>query len=446
MEVFKQRVGGIIDPGMVVWVSEPCRPCRTGVPAVFAWASRQRPPQSGGWTNSEGATPFRGRRDTCPTLSLRAGHQRVSIITHFLSCAACLFLSFVLLAPEATAQTNTEPLALWDVSTRLTLGGGYRDNVALSSVAPENSPFVEASADFSVMRLSNEGALLSLFILGEFRRYTDSEEINNEDIVYSVLQFEQPVGTRNTLGAEVQYFYENQVLDVTEIASTPERILVLGHGLSFKPKWQYSLGSDWDITLEGTAYRQIYEVELDGYWEGAGRLELKRSYGNRSFVSVDYEYRQRFYNSRDQYDSAGQPIPDTELTYQYQEVGGEWRHYWDAQRHWRTTLKAGYLMNRDNGSGYFDYDRVQASLQFRWRPGRWDAKLQGRAGWYSYPRQPIAGERRERSYYSLELRVERMLDRNWLVYASGYREEYFSNEPLDQYSDWMASAGIGVEF
>ena len=128
------------------------------------------------------------------------------------------------------------------------------------------------------------------------------------------------------------------------------------------------------------------------------------------------------------------------------EVVGRWRHYWDEGRHWRTTLRAGYLINNDNGSGYFDYDRVQASFQVRWQRGGWDASFQARGGWYAYPNQFIVDSERERSYYTLDLRVERKLDRNWLIYARGGREWNLSNDPLDEYGDWVATAGLGVEF
>jgi hypothetical protein len=356
-------------------------------------------------------------------------------------------LGWVFLSTTALAQleTNTAPLALWDVSTRLSAGGGYRGNVLLSSVRPEGSSFIEASADFSAIRLSETGSSFTLFVLGELQRYLDSEQVENEGILYAVARMETPLDPANTIGGESQYLYQNQILDVSETEAVLRRARVLGHGLSFKPDWEHSLNDAWSLRLEGTALRQLFEEELDDYWEGFGRLTLDYAYGNRSTVSVGYELRHRFYDTREQYDDSGAAVPRTDLVYRYHEAGGEWRHHWDAERRWRTTLKAGFLRNEDNGSGYFNYDRVQVSAQVRWREGGWDARLQGRGGWYWYPNQQVLGEERVRSLYALELRVERQIDSHWLLYAAASREWNLSNEPLEEYTDWMASGGIGVE-
>ena len=125
---------------------------------------------------------------------------------------------------------------------------------------------------------------------------------------------------------------------------------------------------------------------------------------------------------------------------------GQWRHRWDEQRHWTTTTKVGWLYNQDNGSGYFDYDRLQLTQKLRWRQGAWEIAGGARLGWYYHRVQKEGSEHRERSYVTLDLRVERRLGKHCFVYAMGERDWNWSNDPLDEYNDWMASAGVGVEF
>jgi len=357
------------------------------------------------------------------------------------SCAKASWLS----AQPAT-PTNRAPLAVWDTTARVTVGGGYRDNVLRTSVAPESSAFVASAADVSLIRLSERGSQWTFFLLGEDTRYFDSPSVPKEQVFSATAQFESPVRPGEWAGGFLQYLYQNQILDVSETEAELRRVLVEAHNVMFRPHWQSELGPGWTVKLEGTMNRQIYVTDLDDFWEGAGRLSLAHRYGRKSELSLGCQLRLRFYDTREQYDRQGTPLPGTSLVYWQHELGGQWRHYWDADRHWRTVTKASLLLNRDNGFGYFDYDRVQFSQQVRWSDRGWEATAQARMGWYRYAVQHIGSELRERSYYALDLRLERRLGKYWLLYAAAEREWNISNDPLDEYEDWMATAGVGVEF
>lgn len=200
------------------------------------------------------------------------------------------------------------------------------------------------------------------------------------------------------------------------------------------------------MQLQGTAFRQFYADALDDFSEAAGRLSLIRSYARRSEVSVSYQSRHRFYDTREQFDSFGVIVPDTHLIYWQNELAAQWRHYWDAARHWRTLTRASYMWSRDNGSGYFDYDRVLLSQQLRWADRGWEVVANARFGWYFYKAQRIGDERRERSYVAADVRVERRLLKHWLLYVAAEHEWNNSNDPLDEYRDWVASGGVCFEF
>jgi hypothetical protein len=343
-------------------------------------------------------------------------------------------------------NTNRESLVLWDKTLNVSVGGGYRDNVLRTSVAPESSAFFSSSADFSLIRLSESGAQWTFFGMGEDIRYFDSKSVPKEQFFSGTGQFQIPLGLHNRLGAVANYLYQNQVIDVSETEVNLSRVFVEGHSASFMPEWQYLFTPALRLKINGAMLRQIYVSELDDYWEGGGRIGLVYKFGPRSEVWLGYESRHRFFDTRTQTDSEGFSIPDTSLVYWQHEIGTGWKHYWDEKRHWRTTTKVGLLLNRDNGSGYFDFERWQVAQQIRWQSGPWLATANGRLGYYHYSVQTFADEHRERAYYGVDLRLERRLGKYVYLFAGGEREWDFSNDPLDEYKDWMATLGVGVEY
>lgn len=346
----------------------------------------------------------------------------------------------------ATSITNQPPLAVWDVLVRAEVGGGYRDNVLQTQVAPESSPFVSVAADASFIRLSETGSEFTLFLMGQDMEYSDAPSVSGERFVSGTMQFSRPITLQDKLGVELQYLYQKQVLDVSETEVDLARVLVEGHSFTLRPKWNHKLGTNWETRLEAIGQRQIYSGDLGDFWEAGGKLTLARSYGYRSELSLNAQSVHWIYDDREQTDSQGNEISGTSLVFWRPEVFGQWRHRWDEQRHWTTTTKAGWLHNQDNGSGYFDYDRFQLTQKLRWRQGAWEIAAGARLGWYFHQVQKEGSEHRERSYVTLDLRVERRLGKHCFVYAMGERDWNWSNDPLDEYNDWMASAGVGVEF
>jgi hypothetical protein len=368
---------------------------------------------------------------------------RVTAVWAFGTKAVLVLLTLNLGAAEFT---NHAPIAVWDGTARGTVGAGYRDNVLRTSVAPESSGFFITTADASLMRLSETGSQFLLLAMGEDVQYFDAPSVSKEQVFSGTAQGSALVGANDELGAMLQYLYQNQIVDASETEANLQRLLVEGHGITFRPHWKHTLRAGWVLQVEGAMDRQHYTEDLDDFWEGAGRLSLTHHYDRRSEWSVSFQSRHRLYDTREEFDSSGVTITNSSLVYWRPELGAQWRHYWDEQRQWRTTTRAGWLLNRDNGSGYFDYDRVQFSEQVRWSRGGWEITGQARFGWYFYREQRIDGEHRDRSYILLELRAERRFGKHWLVHAAAEREWNYSNYPLDEYRDWMINGGIGIEF
>ncbi len=347
---------------------------------------------------------------------------------------------------DALLSTNRAPLAVWDVTGRLEAGFGYRDNLLMTTVAPESSPFISSAGDFSAIRISETGSEWVNFLLAEDLRYLDAKSVDGETLISATSRFSKPINPRNTLGAELFYLYQNQVLDVSETELDLRRVLVEGHGVSLRPDWKHDFSEDWFLRLEASAQRQFYQGELDDLWEVGAKAGIARKLGRASEASLSFRTEHWIYDTREQTDQSGVPVAGTHLYYWRPEVLGEWRQRWGQEGRWRTHTKLAWLWNADNGSGYFDYDRLTLGQRIRWVHPKWEVSAGVRCGWYFYSVQQTESDYRERFYLIVEGRVERRLAKHWLVFADAQREWNRSNEPLDEYRDWQCRGGLVVEF
>ena len=336
-------------------------------------------------------------------------------------------------------------IVVWDQSAQVNVGVGYHDNVLRSSIAPEGSGYVRSSADASLIRLTSADRLFVLFLLGEDTRYFEGP-VNYEQFISATAQYSSPAGGRSEFGADLDYLYQHQIFDASETEADLYRILVLGHRLAMNSHWQYALNPEWSAKVAGSVIRQLYDGDLDDFREESGRLSIVRAYGYRSEASLGYRLAWRYYDSRNRFDRIGVALPGTSLFYTQQEVSGEWKHRFDEAGKWRFSSKAGYMCNVDNGSGYFDYDRVLFRQQLRWNSGAWDIKATARYGWYRYAVQQVGSVRRERWYAAVSMRTERRIGTHWRIYAVAEQERDESNDPRDNYDDWYVETGLGYEF
>ncbi len=387
-----------------------------------------------------GATAVQTLRDCCAVYEWRETSGLRRVYRRFLSALSGLLAVF------STAAAATNSTAVWDNSARVTTGFGYRDNVMRTSIAPESSGFFNIAGDASFIRFAESGAYLTFFVLGDYTKYFDAPSVGYEEFFSGTAQAVTPLGDRDELGGQFSYLYQHQVLDVSETEAVLTRMLVDGHTYTLRPHWKHRFSTNWAVQLEVEGLRQLYGAELSDYWQTATRLSLINNYGHRSELSIGYQPKHIWYDDREQFDTAGVAISGTSLYYWQHEVGAQWRHHWDEGRRWRSTTKCSYLLSRDNGSGYFDYHRMLFGEQLRWASSHWEIKAGARFGWYYYPEQMVGGENLERTYVTVDFRVERRLGKRWLIYVVAEREWSFSNDPLEEYNDWMAGGGAGMEF
>jgi hypothetical protein len=228
-----------------------------------------------------------------------------------------------------------------------------------------------------------------------------------------------------------------------------ESVRASGHRVSGRPGLRLNLlGQTW-LELEATAARQYFDAPLDDYWVGGPRLELGLDYGRKSSISLGYEAQLYATDNQPALDAEGNRLTATHRRLLQQDVRLSWRHHWDESRRWRTTAKLGARTHRDNGGGYFDYNRVLGSGEVRYRAAQWEISAGALAMHGAFPIQTVGGDdprKRNRTEVRWTLTAERKLTRFWRVTATYEREEIWSNLTLDTYRVNTFAGGMGCEF
>jgi hypothetical protein len=339
--------------------------------------------------------------------------------------------------------------ALWDSVFTLRAGAGYKDNVFLAHADPQGSAFVSGGAEAMVLRLAPSGPQFSFFANAEANRFFSLSPAHDEYTAFSQAQLEHDFGETARGAVAAQYFYQDQVLDISISETNREAAAVRGHTLTLRPEVRLALPRQFWLSFEAYGTRQFFERPLDDYWEASPKLALGHSYGHDSQVSLSYAPSWRFYDSDPARTSSGEAIPDSLRRRFEQETRLTWRHSWDAEKHWRTTATLGARLNQENGGGYSDYTRWFAAARLHYRAKPWELSAEGRLAQYDYATQTVSAtdlSKRRRTEVNLALRLERHITRHAKLVAAYEYERTLSNDRLETYSVNTFSGSVHWEF
>ena len=374
--------------------------------------------------------------------------------------AAALRLCFVALsltAPAAGAQQlgddfNLEDfkIPLWNEEFNLRAAGGYKNNVTLSSVQPEGSAFVAGGFDALFYRLPTSGWLFNAFLTADETHYFSAPSVSDEQSVIAGAQLSKDLGKKWTSGVGLNYLFQNQVIDVNTVQQDPlPPSKVLGNNLTgrwfvrreFEPIW---------VELEASLTRQLFQPPLDDVWQTGPRLTLGHNYGRKnSNVTLSYQWAWVAFDTREDVTTEGVPIPGTHLRFQPQTVELAWRHVWDDQKHWQSTVRPGFEASQDNASGYYDYQQYRLAAEIKYQAATWLLSAQGRVAYYDYPVQtvsPTDPALRRKTVISAGLRAEKTLAKHWKIFGSYVYENSISDASYDDYSASTVSGGVDWQF
>ncbi len=337
----------------------------------------------------------------------------------------------------------------WEQVFSLRLGAGYNDNVTLAHSHPEQAPFICSGLDAVISRLPVDDNLLNLTVTAEDARFLGSVPVDNESVVLASGEARKLFSTGWQPGLAAQWFYQDQVLDVSTTETNQQALLVRGQTVTGRPGVRFEFAPHWWWTVEAPVTRQFFDEPLDDYWEAGTKASLGFTYGHKSDVTASYDIIHRGYDEDAALDAEGDPLDHQSKALWQHDVRLAWRHYWDEQRRWRTTAKVGFKANRDNASGYFDFNRYQAAGQVRYRTRTWTLTGEAAAYRYDYAVQTIGGPgtpRRERTEVTAGVRCERQIAKAWQVFAEYDHERVMGNLAVEEYSVNKVQAGVNWTF
>ena len=342
-----------------------------------------------------------------------------------------------------------EEVSVWDHSTNLRLGGGYKENVTLSAFAEESSPFVSTGLDFMAIRipLAEDGVEVTIFGSLDDRRYFDTEVVDREQTGLFNVNLEKPLAENWSLDTDIRVIYIDEIFDASLTEDDIGTVQVVGKQISLVPALRRDLpGNTW-IEAGPEVTRQYFAEPLDDYLEIGGRLSTGVDYGFQSKLFLYAETLRRDYDTRSQRDEIGFYIPDSDLSYDRPEYGVEWAHYWDSDRRLRMRTRWSILENKDSGSGYFDYRRERVSHGWRYRGESLSLAATVRKATYEYALQRSADFLDVRARADLSWDITLGYEYNdHLTFQLGYEQESInSNVPQDEYRYHVYTAGIDWE-
>jgi len=341
-------------------------------------------------------------------------------------------------------------ISVWDFSSNLRLGGGYKENVTLSAFTEESSPFIATGLDFMAIRvpLAEDGVEVTMFGALDDRRYLDADAVDSEQSGLFNVSFEKSLAESWRLETDFRVIYIDEMYDASLTEDDIGTVQVVGKQVSLEPVLRRELPANTWLEVEAEVTRQYFAEPLDDYLEVGARVSGGVDYGYRSELSFYAAMSRRNYDTRSQRDEVGFYMPDTDLGYDRPERGIEWVHYWDNERRFRMRTRYSILENEDTGSGYFDYRRNRISHNWRFRTAPWSISATVRKASYEYDLQRSANfsNLRQRADLSWEISVGYEYNEH-LTFQLGYEQESInSNVPQDEYRYRISSAVIDWEF
>jgi len=357
----------------------------------------------------------------------------------------------VTLPPELQAELNSLATR-WHSSATLRASVGWRDNVLLSPFVPIERAFGRAEVEAMLLRpMQGHWEFLS-FVSGDVLRYFSppAETAGEQQWAVHAEGRWQPIEPLRFSLKGAGYF-RDMVVDFSETEArrevAPTRVFggyataatraLLPGGFRFEPSLQ----------VRRTDYRE-YSGDYDEVRTG-GRLEWQR--GIALAISVAGFDGRRDYDQRPNYSASGRVLPGTHLQFSLREGEVRVRTGWMRPGgEWNLAATVGRVENRDEASGYFDYDQERVRLELGWEGVLWRVALDAEAKRIEYRIQTVGSgitpPPRRADDSAATLRVERLLNARWTLFVENHWERSRSNEREFSYRMNTVLAGAQREF
>ncbi len=358
----------------------------------------------------------------------------------------------LLAAPLLAAAASTPDLPelpAWTATADLSLAAGYRDNLLLSPTRPDRSTLLRAEAEFMALKVpvGNFDGYAYLDLVET--RYLDGRNTDHERSAIFAGEARWQPDTRFKAAWSLQAYHQDQVLDVsvTEVDLSTAQLQVTG--FTTGPVVRWNLDRFYLEAKAGTR-RDTYRDDVDGYVDTEGAFTAGWTWGHGSELSATVARRLRDHDSRQQFTIAGRPLAGTHLETRQTDAHVDAVHYFDAARHLRLAATLGRQTSRDNGSGYFNYDRDSARARLTWKADPWENEFTVEANRYDFPVQFIGvginPDTRRKDELRFTWEISRRFSERVAAFLFAEREQSRSNDDRSRFTVNTVYAGIRLSW
>jgi hypothetical protein len=336
-----------------------------------------------------------------------------------------------------------EKISPWDWSGTLRTGVGYKDNILLSDFFKESSVFTFAGAEAFVFRVPTDGWEYTGFISGEDRRYWASDIVPKEQYLLVSSDLKKAFLEKWKTGLGLQYFYNDQVFDASVTEGLPFRVRAKLNRFSGAPSVQYRISDRSRLEAYFNVVREEFELPLDDSWETGPRVVYVHKYGEiGSEISTTVLWRHRTYDTR-----SAPSFDDKSLVFNVPEFEFGLKHNWDDEKRWKSRVRMGLELNRDNGDGFFDYHRWKVSHELDFTQGGFEGILQAKFLHYEYPNQTVedAGSQRRRTELVFGARAKQRIMNHLSAFVELEHERVLATDIEERYHATTIWGGVEWE-
>ncbi len=345
-------------------------------------------------------------------------------------------LGAVVAAAQAASAgiAPSAPPSAWSSSVELTSMLGYKDNLLLSSYAPERSAFAGVAADLMWWRLPQGPVDYVVYLNADGRRYLAGREVNHEAFAALFGEWRRRLPDQGQFAFDVRGFFSDRVLDISDTAVQRVVAPIKIHGVNTGPVLRWDFGSRWWGEWSVLGAQTIYAGGGNNHAALEGRAKLGFRAGTHWSAVLSGERHERAYVRRTQFSVSGRELEGTRLRVLEDEAVLRIEYQRDD---FQASLRAGHLRFADNGSGYLGYQRDRLAQECEWKRGPWRFEFEAAVARKTYSVQTvgfgIVTPARREDETTARLRTERRLNPRWMVFAELSTERVRSNEALSAY-------------
>lgn len=342
-----------------------------------------------------------------------------------------------------------EEFSGWDFSSTGKFGWGYSDNVLLATVNPQTGGFLRTELELFLLKYPDEKGEFFAFLNGTDQRYFDVEGTDKDQILLIDAEWKRYLTASLTGSLEGQYIFLDQVLDLSlsEREVSRQRIQYAAYGIGgdliLSP-----LSSSNQFFLKTMVLDEDFGELLGENLLGRIELVWKRPVWKNATLEGELRAELRDYDARTTRDEFGRPSDGTLLKTDRNSAGIDLTQGWGSEKRFSTSLEFRYSENRDNGSGYYDYDQWALDLSFDGEWGGIESNFtigMDESEFLIQRAERFSPEPRRKSDYVAEFFFKKSIWKRISIYLLANYEESTSNVVEDEYSAFSSSVGFQID-